>query len=188
MSGAAASGDDLRALLAESELDQGEREAIISSIVSGVLPADLPAELLSEDPELAPTDIRGLIDAMPMSQKIKLALFGGAGARQILIFDSNRLVQTLVLKNPRINEAEIEALAQNKNASEYVLRGISDNKNWTRHYNIKRNLAANPKTPTDLSLKWLKHLHAHDLKRLSKSRELAQVVASSARRRLTEID
>lgn len=178
---------DIDSILAESGLSQEDRASLIEDIGRGAVPADIPEELLIDEAESRSFDLRKLIESMPVSQKIKLALFGGAGARQILVFDSNRIVQILVLKNPRMTDIEIEGLAQNKNVSEHVLRGISDNKSWTKHYNVKLNLASNPKTPADLSLKWLKHLHAHDLKRMSQSRELPQVVSSSARRRLGEL-
>jgi len=133
------------------------------------------------------SDIRNSIGKMKLPQKIKAAMFGNATARVLLIRDSNRLVQQFVLKNPRIQVREIEDFARNPNLSEQVLRLISNNSAWTKSYLVKLHLSMNPKTPSDLAVKWVKFLNQTDIRKLAKSRNIPQVVITTARRRLEDM-
>ena len=71
--------------------------------------------------------------------------------------------------------------------SEHILRSISNNKTSTKEYAVKRNLVTNPKTPPDVSMKWLKFLMKADLRKISKSKNLPQVIATTAKKKLAEI-
>jgi len=124
------------------------------------------------------------IQNMTVAEKIKLALLGNLSARSLLVRDANKLVCSAVLKSPRITEAEIEALSQNKSISEEVIRSIAHGKEWTRNYNIKVNLVNNVKTPVGEALKFLNHLHDKDLAQLSKSKSVSQPVVVAARKLL----
>jgi hypothetical protein len=68
-----------------------------------------------------------------------------------------------------------------------VLRLISNNPAWTKSYLVKLHLSINPQTPSDLSVKWVRYLNQTDVRRLAKSRNVPQVVVTSARRRLEEL-
>lgn len=143
------------------------------------------AELKEEDSESL--DIRSQLRDMGIPQKVKLAMFGNATCRMLLISDANRLVQEAVLKNPQIQEREIHDFARNTNVSDNVLRRISDSKTWMKSYIIKMNLVLNPKTPQDVSLKWLRYLRKPDLKRVASSKNIPQVIATSAKKRLADL-
>ena len=72
---------------------------------------------------------------------------GDREARGILIRDSNKVVCSAVVKNPRITEREIENIAAMRTVAGEVLRIISMNRAWVRSYIIIHNLAKNPRTP-----------------------------------------
>ena len=57
-----------------------------------------------------------------------------------------------------------------------------------KSYSLKVALVTNPKTPGDLALKWLRYLHKADLRRIARSKNIPQVVAVNARKKLAEMD
>lgn len=163
------------------------------------LPAEISLEAtpdIATSPEALPAaadtptglegDFRTGLSKMSLPQKLKLALFGNGVCRALLINDPNRLVQRAVLKNPRIRITEIEEFSKNKNVSDSVLRIISDSNEWTRSYIVKLNLTVHPKSPPDLSMKWLRYLQISDVKKIARSKNVPQLVAITARKRLAD--
>jgi hypothetical protein len=123
---------------------------------------------------------------LKIAVRIKLALFGNSITRAQLIRDPLKLVHMAVLKNARVTQKEIEDFASNPNLSEHILRGISDNPTYNRSYTVKRNLVFNPKTPQDIALKWIKFLNATDIKLLARSRNIPQLIANAAKKKLAD--
>ncbi len=123
-----------------------------------------------------------IINDLTIPQKIKLALFGNQTARGLLIRDKNRVIPMFVLQNARITENELFEFARNTNLSDAVLRVIAGNPEWMKTYRMKFAVCSNPKMPIDVSVKWVKFLQKQDLRRLSKSKNIPQVVANQARK------
>lgn len=167
--------EELKGVLDSIEHGEKLEEASLQSI----------ADARPEDAESG--DIRSQLRDMGIPQKVKLAMFGNATCRMLLISDSNRLVQEAVLKNPQIQEREVHEFAKNSNVSDNVLRRISDSKTWMKSYIIKLNLVLNPKTPQDISLKWLRYLRQPDLKRIGGSKNIPQVIATAAKKRIADM-
>jgi hypothetical protein len=148
----------------------------------------LPDELLAElglDTASARNLVK-LIQTMSVGERLKLALKGGKEARAILIRDANKIVQRFVLQNPRLSEDEVLAICRNRNIDSEVLRGVADNRDWTRNYQIRLALAQNPKTPLTAALHQVNGLFERDLRTLAKSKNVSSSVASKARRMLYE--
>jgi len=133
-------------------------------------------------------DLRSKLPTMRIPDKIKLALFGNALCRVLLVQDPSRIVQSAVLKSPRIKEGEVEAFAKNPNVPELVLREISKNRNWMKSYAVKFSLVANPKTAGDIALKWLHFLVKADLRKIANSKNLSQLVTVNARKLLADTE
>lgn len=142
-----------------------------------------PRELIDER-SVDEHNIYQLVQRLNMAGKIKLALTGNKAARDILIKDSNKVVSLSVLKNPRITEEEIERLISIRGTPEDMLRQVARNKEWVKNYHVKTGLVNNPKTPLAISIKLLDHLYDADLEKLSKSKNIPSVLASSARRKV----
>ena len=132
-------------------------------------------------------DLRTQIADMILPEKLKFAMFGNAQCRVILIQDPNRMIQEAVLKNPKLQDREIVGFTQNPYMSEFVLRRISDNRKWMKPYIIKRNLVFNPKTAPGIALRYLRYLQKADVRRISKSKGVSQVVANTARKILADM-
>ncbi|WP_432821682.1 hypothetical protein [Trichloromonas sp.] len=121
---------------------------------------------------------------MPVADKIKMALTGDKEWRNIFIKDANKLVSSAVLKNPRITDGEVLAIAKNKSSSDELIRLIVMNNEWIKNYEIKRALVVHNRTPLPKALRFMAILSEKDLKGLAKSREVSSVVVNNARRML----
>jgi hypothetical protein len=121
---------------------------------------------------------------MGVSEKIKTALTGDKEWRNIFLKDPNKLVSSAVLKNPRITDGEVLAVAKNKSASEELIRLITLNREWVKSYEIKKALVLHPRTPLLKALRYMDVLTEKDIKNLAKSRGVSQIIVNNARRML----
>jgi hypothetical protein len=132
-------------------------------------------------PEDEPAEAQ-LLSALPIIDRMKLAMKGTRAQRAQLIRDSNKLVAAAVLSSPKLTEVEVEAFAKMANVAEEVLRTIAMNRTWTKNYGVIAGLAKNPKTPPALSMNLLQRLNDRDLKMLAIDRNVPEGVRLAARR------
>jgi regulator of extracellular matrix RemA (YlzA/DUF370 family) len=164
------------------------------------------AEMLIESPEKMAANVQAVINAervegdvsperismirrvmfMTVKDRVKLAMKGDREARGILIRDSNKIVATGVIHNPRITDQEIEGISAMRQISDEVLRLIGNNRAWARSYSIIHNLARNPRTPMATAIQILPRIRSKDLKTLSQNRNISEAVRRQAYR-LTEM-
>ncbi|MDY0300831.1 MAG: hypothetical protein RBQ99_04495 [Trichlorobacter sp.] len=121
---------------------------------------------------------------LAVSEKIKLALTGDKEWRKILVRDSNRLVSSSVLKNPRLTEPEVLTILKSGVQHDEIIRIICSNKEWVKNYQIRKALLENPKTPLPNALRFLGTMHEKDISSYAKSRNISSVIANQARRML----
>jgi hypothetical protein len=142
----------------------------------------LVAEMGSEVGDAAPKRMALIrrVMLMKVKDRIKLAMKGDREARAILIRDSNRIVATAVVHNPRITDQEIEGIAAMRTISDEVLRVIGLNRAWARSYPIIHNLARNPRTPLGTAMNILPRLYTKDLKTISQNRNIPDAVRRQA--------
>lgn len=119
---------------------------------------------------------------MNTKDRIKLAMKGDREARGILIRDSNKIVCSAVVKNPRIAEQEIESISAMRTVADEVLRIIALNRTWIRSYVIIHNLARNPRTPIPTALNILPRIRTKDLQNLAQNRNVSEAVRRQAYR------
>lgn len=119
---------------------------------------------------------------MNARDRMKLAMKGDREARGILIRDSNKMVATAVVHNPRITEHEVENIASMRTVADEVLRLIALNRAWARSYSIIHNLARNPRTPIPTAMGILPRIRTKDLNSLAQSRNVSQAVRRQAER------
>ncbi len=125
-----------------------------------------------------------LIQRMNVMQKIKLARVGNKEARGLLVRDRNKIVASAAIRSPKITENEVEAFAKARNLADEVLRIIAANRDWTRNYQVRRNLATNPKCPVPVAMKFLNFMQERDLQSIMKSKDVPGPIATHARRLL----
>jgi regulator of extracellular matrix RemA (YlzA/DUF370 family) len=119
---------------------------------------------------------------MNTKDRMKLAMKGDREARSILIRDSNKVVCSAVVNNPRITEQEIENIAAMRTVSDEVLRIIALNRSWARSYPIIHNLARNPRTPIPTVMNILTRIRTKDLQNLTQNRNVSEAVRRQAYR------
>ncbi len=119
---------------------------------------------------------------MNTKDRMKLAMKGDREARGILVRDSNKVVCSAVVNNPRITEQEVENIASMRTVSNEVLRIIALNRSWARSYPIIHNLARNPRTPIPTVMNILTRIRTKDLLQLSQNRNVSETVRRQAYR------
>jgi hypothetical protein len=163
-------------------------------------------EILVETPEQLAANLQAIINAermegdisperismirrimfMTVKDRVKLAMKGDREARGILVRDSNKVVATGVIHNPRITDQEVEKIAAMRTVSDEVLRLIGMSRAWARSYPIIHNLARNPRTPMATAVSVLPRIRTKDLKSISQNRNVSEAVRRQAYR-LTEM-
>ncbi len=123
-----------------------------------------------------------LISQLNVAQKISLAIKGNKEARTLLIRESNKMVATSAIRNPRVTEPEVLGAAQSRSISDDVIRIIARSKEMSRNYQVKKALVYNPKTPTAVAMHFLTLLRQSDLAGVAKSRNVPSPVANQAKR------
>ena len=136
------------------------------------------ADVSRESTEVTPERISLIrrIMLMTVKDRIKLGMKGDREARAILIRDSNKVVATAVIHNPRITEHEVENIAAMRTVSDEVLRQIAMNRAWARSYPIIYNLARNPRTPIATAMSILPRIRTKDLQHISQNRNVSEAV------------
>ncbi len=155
------------------ELDIGELYA-----ASEILGAE---ELEQTDDTMLRSAFRRIVQ-LNVAQKAILAMRGGREERMILVRDTNKLVALGVLRNPRLMEADVEAIARLRSVSDEVLRNIGQNRAWAKSYAVANALINNPRTPQAISTNFVPRLQNQDLKKLTANREVPELVRRMAKR------
>ncbi|MCL2178038.1 MAG: hypothetical protein FWC28_08750 [Proteobacteria bacterium] len=119
---------------------------------------------------------------MSVSEKIKLAMRGNKEIRTLLLRDTNRLVAVAAVQSPRMTEAEILGIAQNRTTPEEILRIVFRNKEWLKLYPIKLALTKNAKVPQAISMRLLPTLKEGDIKTLAKDRNVPNAIQTMAKK------
>jgi hypothetical protein len=142
------------------------------------------ADSRREGKELQPERISLIRRVMLMTvrDRVKLGLKGDREARSILIRDSNRVVASAVIHNPRVTDQEVESIAAMRTVSDEVLRAIAMNRAWARSYPIILNLVRNPRTPIPTAINILPRIHTRDLQNISQNRNVSEAVRRQAYR------
>lgn len=176
-------------MLASAQVHDPRIREQLEAVMEGKDDIILPEFLLDDETdenvdEEVINNMGALIRGMTIPQKIKTALLGNQTARSILIRDSNWQVAGFVLANPRLTENEIHEFARNTNLDENVFRAIAGSPDWMKSYGVKLGIVSNPKTPVDVSIKWIKHLQVKDLRNLARSKGIPQVITGQCRKLL----
>ncbi len=161
---------DLRNLIEENEDDAARAES-----AAAALDASAP-----DSHERVP--VLKLVHNLSVAQKVALAIKGNKEARAILVRDTNRVVASSAIRNPRVTEQEVVSAAQSRSVCDEVIRIIAASKEMARGYAVKLALVNNPKTPLPVAMRMLTLLRANDVKNIAKSRNVSSAVANQAKR------
>ncbi len=161
--------DSLPSILPSDEQVQSQLQSIFSS-----------EELNQISPDTLTTYQKVLHMSHP--EKVRVALLGDREERTILIRDPSRQISCLVLRNPKLTDAEMDAFSQMRNLDSEVLREMAENRSFIKRYTVLHSLVKNPKTPSPSSLNLLKLLRDMDLKNLERDRNIPEIIRRQAKR------
>ncbi|MGM0556700.1 MAG: hypothetical protein ACQEVA_10015 [Myxococcota bacterium] len=164
--------------LEDEDLTRSQREQLREELESETDPDEEGGEGEGKDEKNVPMRVK--IQNMSISDKIRLATVGSREAVKLLISDTNKLVHMAAIQSPRVKPADIKKFASNRALPDGVIEYIAGNRDWTQKYDVTKALVLNPKTPLRDTLKFLKHLRADDLKKVSRSRDIPHQVSRSA--------
>lgn len=174
----------LEALEIDDDLDIAPIVALIDEAETVAQPEGTLAPLESDVIDTDKISVWSMIANMSVGERVQAAYKGGKTVRGILVRDRNKLVCSAVLKSPRITESEIEAFAGMRNLDDAVLRIIGTKREFLGKYTIVHNLVKNPKTPAGIALNLTGRLTSKDLKHLSTSKDVSEIIRVHARKLL----
>lgn len=120
------------------------------------------------------------IAEMTKAEKLRMAMVGNRAARALLVRDHNRQVAFAAVSSPQLTLAEAADIARSRDVSEETLRYIGNKKDFIKSAEVKHNLVFNPKCPVGISLRFLGHMRADELRNLSRSRNVSPQIRSLA--------
>jgi len=124
----------------------------------------------------------GQIRMLPVPARLKLARGAGRQLRTLLLRDTNPQVATVALLGNPLSDQEVEQAASSRSVVEEVLEAISRKREWISRYNVAKLLVQNPRTPLAISLKLVNRMSVRDLRELSRDKNIADAVRSTALR------
>ena len=180
---------EMREFFAQRGVDPAEAPAADASVPLVDVPIELPpaadAESEEQDEAEKGADTQ-LISALPILEKMKLAMKGTREQRGVLIRDPNKLVSSAVLSSPKLTDSEVESFTKMGNVSEEVLRVIGTNRSWLKNYGVMLGLVRNPKTPPAISMQLIQRLNERDVKMLAVDRNIPEGLRLLARKLVTK--
>ena len=149
----------------------------VQQVLSNMFPGDeinqLPAEIVS---------VYQRILKMKHQEKVRVALLGTKDERSILVRDASRQIASLVLRNPKLTDGEMDGFAQMRNIDSDLLRQMGMNRHFVKKYSVVHALVRNPKTPSPTALNLIKLLREADLKNLERDKNIPEVIRRQAKK------
>lgn len=132
------------------------------------------------------SSLQSYIARLTVPQKVEMTSKGNREVRLILSRDPSSLVARALVSSPRISETDVIAYAGSAQTNEDVLRGIAENREWSKSLRVKVLLVSNPRTPPAVALRFLGHLSVSDLRILARNRNVSMIIRREANRRVIQ--
>jgi len=130
--------------------------------------------------------LQSYIARLTVPQKVELAAKGNREVRLILSRDPSSLVARALVNSPRISDSDVIQYAGSAQTNEDVLRGIAENREWSKNLRVKLLLVSNPRTPPAVALRFLGHLSTGDLGNLARNPNVSMIIRREARNRMIQ--
>jgi hypothetical protein len=126
--------------------------------------------------------LQSYIAGLNIPQKVELAGKGNKEVRTILSRDPNRMVARAVISSPKLSDADVMAYAASSQTNDDILRGIAENRLWISNRKLVATLVANPRTPPQVSIRFLSLFSTSELGVITRNRNVPVVVRREAKR------
>jgi hypothetical protein len=186
---AAAALPDLLAAIALHTADATAQAGTVTAQVTdrAAAAAESPErEAPSERGAPAPMSLERKLATMSVSEKVQLALHGNREARQLLLRDRAGVVQSSLVRNPKITLDELSALARAPHLAPDCAETLAQHPTHGRSPQLALALVRNPRTPLPTAIDLIPRLSPGDLRVVAKGLGLRMQVAAAARKRLVD--
>lgn len=179
-------GDKKTEYTIEQQPEEAAEPESIPDLEFEIPPEDLSLDGLPVDDQTRNAVMGEKLSGLSFRDKIRYALFGNREVRALLIRDSNKEISRMVLRSPKITEAEIESISAMRGVGDDILKEIGNSKEFTKSYNVVHNLIRNPKTPPVISQRLIFRLRTQHLTMLTRDRSIPDAVRFNATRTLNQ--
>jgi hypothetical protein len=124
------------------------------------------------------------IALMSVAEKVQLALHGNREVRQLLMRDRAAVVQSSLVRNPKLSLDEAQALARAPQLAPDAAETLAQHPAWGLSPQVALALVRNPRTPLPTVTQLLPRLQPSDLRSVAKGVGVRTQVAAAARKRL----
>jgi hypothetical protein len=137
-----------------------------------------------EESERKPRNLFEKIRSMSVSERVNLAQKADLMERRVLMQENNSKINDFLLRNIRITEQEVAAIARNAVSPIQTILTIFHHQGWMKVEAIRSGILSNPKLPPHLALDLMPRLSAGDLIRMSHAKYLREDVQRAVRNEL----
>lgn len=123
---------------------------------------------------------------MSVGEKVQLALHGNRDARALLMRDRAGVVQSSLVRNPKITLDEVQALARAPQLSPETAETLAQHPTYGASGSIALALVRNPRTALPTAIALVAKLNPSDLRAVAKGLGVRTQVAAAARKRLID--
>lgn len=124
--------------------------------------------------------IRGLT----INERVTLAIKADLVERRILAQENNAKIHEFLLRNPRLTESEIAAMARNPASPMQTILSIANHREWMNIESIRSAILTNPKTPGAMVIEMIHTLSAADLIKMHHAHLLREDVRGAVHREI----
>jgi hypothetical protein len=121
---------------------------------------------------------------MHKRDKLKLAKFGNADARRVVLKDRDQSLHIHVLANPGLTAKELSSIIRNKQASPALLKRVLERTDFMSNISVVEALVFNPHTPLREAEKLVAKVSMDAARRITKAQNLRAPIVRAARRRV----
>lgn len=122
------------------------------------------------------------LQEMALGEKIALARIASRGVIYALRRDGDPMVIRALLKNPRLVEEDVLAIAAGTATRPSVLRALAEEERWIARPSVRKSIARNPETPRAVALRLIRDLSTAHLRDLARAPRVPVLVKIAARR------
>lgn len=131
-----------------------------------------------------PVPLAEQVDALSVAEKRQLARYATRPVRRILVQQPDPVVQSEVVRNPKVSQAEIQEYASLAISAD-ALAWIATQRRYTRVPEVVYSLVTNPATPTDTALALLTRVPVAGLLDVYRAPDAPLAVRDEVKRRLS---
>ncbi len=145
---------------------------------------ELPPEEEGDGPPPRDLPLWAKWEDMSKAERIRVARYGNADARRMVLKDRDPMLHRMVLNNPGLTPNELVALLRGGAASSALVRAVTERSELVGNITVADALVHSPHTPLDIAVRLVAKIPIESAKRIAKAGNLRAGVVGAARKRV----